>query len=164
MRHPATAILLLCIATSACRRDDAVANVASNADASRAATSPSAMTSASVGGVTLQASSVAIADLDDSVAARYRIDRGRGGILLLVTVRDAAGNGVEPGDLRLSATASALPDPPRALPLRSIQTDGMTDYIGVLQAAAPASVQFRLTATRNGARADLANTAELYPR
>jgi hypothetical protein len=34
----------------------------------------------------------------------------------------------------------------------------------VLQAKAPASVQFKLSATRGGARADIATTAELYPR
>jgi hypothetical protein len=40
----------------------------------------------------------------------------------------------------------------------------MTDYIGVLEAKAPASVQFKLTATHGGSRADVASTAELYPR
>ena len=40
----------------------------------------------------------------------------------------------------------------------------MTDYIGLLQARAPASVQFKLTATRGGSRADIATSAELYPR
>ena len=84
--------------------------------------------------------------------------------MLLVTVRDAHGNGIEPGDLQLAATASALPDPPRPLPLRAIQTGGMTDYIGVFNAAAPASVQFKLTATRGGSRAEIATSTELYPR
>ena len=40
----------------------------------------------------------------------------------------------------------------------------MTDYIGVLRATPPASVQFKLTAIRGGSRADIATTAELYPR
>ena len=85
-------------------------------------------------------------------------------VMLLVTVRDAAGNGIDPGDLQLTATASVLPDPPTPLALRAIQTDGMTDYLGVVQARAPATVTFKLIATRAGARADIATTAELQPR
>ena len=124
----------------------------------------SATTSTTVGGVTLQTSTVTVADLDEAVASRYGIDRISGGVMLLVTVRDAAGNGIDPGDLQLTATASVLPDPPTPLALRTIQTDGMTDYLGVLAARAPATVAFKLIATRGGARADIATTAELQPR
>jgi hypothetical protein len=124
----------------------------------------SANASTTVGGVTLQTSSVAIADLNETIARRYGIDAGKEGLLLLVTVRDAAGNGIDPGDLQLTATAGVLPDPPKPLALRAIRNADMTDYIGVMEARAPASVQFKLAATRSGARADLAMTAELYPR
>ena len=71
---------------------------------------------------------------------------------MLVTVRDANGNGIDPGDLQLGATAGALPEPPKPLALRAIRTDGMTDYLGVFHATPPASVQFKLTATRGGSR------------
>lgn len=125
---------------------------------------PSAAASATVGGVTLQASTVAIANLNDTIAGRYGIDLTQDGVLLLVTVRDAASNGIDPGDLQVSATAGTLTDAPKPLDLRAISTDGMTDYIGVFGAKAPASVQFKLTATRAGARADIATTAELQPR
>lgn len=128
------------------------------------ATSASANASATVGGVTLQTSSVALADLNAAIAQRYGIDAGKEGLLFLVTVRDAAGNGIDPGDLQLVATAGVLPDPPKPLALRPIKNGDMTDYIGVLEAKAPASVQFKLTATRGGSRADVASTAELYPR
>jgi len=101
---------------------------------------------------------------DDEARTRYGIDRTQDGLLLLVTVRDAHGNGIDPGDLRLDASAAALPDPPRPLALRAIQTAGMTDYIGVFNIAAPASVQFKLTASRGGSRADIATSTELYPR
>ena len=63
--------------------------------------------SATVGGVTLQTSTIAIADLNDAVAARYGIERQEG-VLPLVTVRDAAGNGI-------LATRS-WPRPPPPLP------------------------------------------------
>lgn len=125
---------------------------------------PSAAPSATVGGATLQASTVAIANLNDTIAGRYGIDLAQDGVLLLVTVRDAAGNGIDPGDLQVTATAGTLTDAPKPLELRAISTDDMTDYIGVFRAKAPASVQFKLTATRSGARADIATTAELQPR
>ena len=155
----AVAIALL---LGGCGRTE-TATSATTASASASA-AQSASASATVGGVALQASTVAIADLNDAVAQRYGIDRARDGVLLLVTVRDAAGNAADPGDLHLAATASALPDPPKPLELRAIRTDGMTDYIGVLHAAPPASVQFRLTATRGGSRSEIATTAELFPR
>lgn len=124
----------------------------------------SATASATVGGATLQASTVAIADLNATIAGRYGIDLAQDGVLLLVTVRDAAGNGIDPGDLQVTATAGTLTDPPKPLDLRAISTDGMTDYIGVFRAQPPATVQFKLSAARAGARADIATTAELQPR
>ena len=150
-------IIVACLALAACGRGETVAPASSTATSTSSATT-------TVGGVTLHTSTIAIADLNDTVATRYGIDRAQEGLMLLVTVRDAAGNGIEPGDLRLTATAAALPDPPKPLELRAIGTDGMTDYIGLLQARAPASVQFKLTATRGGSRADIATSAELYPR
>lgn len=117
-----------------------------------------------VGGATLQASTMDVADLNDLVAKRYAIERGSSGLMLLVTVRDASGNGIEAGDLRLDAVAGALPDAPKPLLLRPITTNGMTDYIGVFNARPPASVQFRISAVRNGARAEISTTAELYSR
>ena len=119
---------------------------------------------ATVGGVTLQASTLDVADLNEIVARRYDIDRGRPGAMMLLAGRDARGNGIEPGDRRVEAIAGALPDAPRPLTLRPITTDGMTDYIGVFNVSPPATVQFRITAIRGGARAELAATAELYPR
>ena len=150
-------IIVACLTLAACGRGETVAPASSTATTTASATT-------TVGGVTLHTSTIAIADLNDTVATRYGIDRAQEGLMLLVTVRDAAGNGIEPGDLRLTATAAALPDPPKPLELRAIGTDGMTDYIGLLQARAPASVQFKLTATRGGSRADIATSAELYPR
>lgn len=138
--------------------------VAPATSASATAAQGAATTRTTVGGVTLEASTVAIADLNETIARRYGLDRARGGLLLLVTVRDAAGNGIDAGDLRLEASAGALPDAPAPLALRAIHTDGMTDYIGVIAAPAPSTVRYRIVAVRNGARADIAGTAELHPR
>ena len=127
-------------------------------------TQPAPRPTTNVGGATLQAPTLDVAGLNDTVAKRYSIDRGQAGALLLVTVRDAQGNGIEPGDLRLEVAASALTDAPTPLPLRAITTNGMTDYIGVFKVAPPTTVQFRINATRQGARAEITTTAELYPR
>ena len=117
-----------------------------------------------VGGATLQVSTMAVTDLNDAVARRYAIDRSSTGILLLVTVRDAAGEGIELGDLHLDVVAGALLDAAKPLTLHPITTGGMTDYIGVFNASPPATVQFKVSAVRNGARAEIATNADLYPR
>ena len=147
--------LLLLLSLAACSGDKAPAPAKAHA---------ASTTSTTVGGVTLQTSTVALADLNDAVATRYGIERSGEGVMLLVTVRDGGGNGIDPGDLQLTTTASVLPDPPKPLALRPIQTDGMTDYLGVVQAKAPATIAFKITATRGGSRADIATTAELQPR
>ena len=159
MRTQRCFALLLVLVLAACTRNGGAAT-ASTATATQA----NASASTSVGGVTLQTTTVAIKDLNAAVAGRYGIDRSREGVLLLVTVRNASGDGIDPGDLQLQATAGTLTEAPKPLPLRAIVTDGMTDYIGTFYSGAPASVQFRLTATRGGSRADIATTAELYPR
>ena len=125
---------------------------------------PSANATTTVGGATLQASTLDVADLNDTVAKRYHINRGQPGALLLVTIRDAQGNGIEPGDLRLQATANVLTEVPKPVVLHAITTDGMTDYIGVFKVASPATLQFKISANRNGASAEITTNAELYPR
>lgn len=152
-----TLLMLACLALAACDRGQPVRPATQMATGSATATS-------TVDGLRLQTSTVAVADLNAATAKRYGIDTTQGGLLLLVTVRDAAGNAADPGELRLTGTATVLPDPPKPLELRAVATDGMTDYLGVVQATAPASVQFRLTAVRGGARADIATTSELQPR
>ncbi len=148
--------VLLAFAVTACGgRESAVPAQAMQTSASATTT---------VGGATLLASTMAVIDLNDAVARRYAIDRSGSGVLLLVTVRGADGNGIEPGNLRLDALAGALPDAPTLLALHPITTGGMTDYVGVFRASPPATVQFRISAVRNGARAELSTTAELYPR
>ena len=159
MRKTFATLFLLpsALALTACGRDAAV-------PATPLAAAPAATSVTSVGGATLQASAVAIANLNETVATRYGLDRSHDGALLLVTLRDADGNALPPDDLRLTATATVLPDPPKPLALQPIAVDGMTDYIGVFAIRPPASVQFRVTAIRGGARAEIATSAELYPR
>lgn len=120
--------------------------------------------SATLGDAHLQASAVALADLNPAVAGRYGIASDQAGLLLLVTVRNAAGDALDPAGLRLQATATSLGEAPRTLELREIRTGGLTDYVGVVRVAPPANVQFRIDATRGAARAQMAFGAELQPR
>lgn len=155
MRRLSTAALLA-LALAGCNgREPAVPAQPMQSDASATTT---------VGGVTLQASTMDVADLNDTVAKRYAITRGKAGLMVLVTVRDSSGSAIEPGDLDLQATAGTLTDAPKPLSMHAITTDGLTDYIGVFNASPPATVRLRISATRNGARADITTTAELYPR
>lgn len=159
MRQPSALLLLLLPVAAwlaACGRGEPAPATATLAT-SRTAT-------ATVGGATLQASSVAIANLDPAMAARYGFDPSHDGALLLVTLRDANGDALPPADLQLTATASVLPDPPRPLELQRIEVGNLTDYVGVFPARPPASVQFHVTARRSGARAEMDTTTELYPR
>lgn len=150
-------IVSLLIATGGCSRPAAPTPadgvLASSADLVRA----------SAGDAVFQASAMDVARLDPAVAARYGLDPNRGGALLLVTLRDADGNGLPPDDLVLTATASVLPDPPKALGLQHLQVDGLNDYVGVFAARAPANVQFHVSATRHGQRAELDTHVQLYP-
>lgn len=159
MRQPSLHLLSLFAAAalvSACGRGGPAPTPATLATPTAATTN--------VGGASLQVSSVAIANLDAAMAARYGFDPSHDGALLLVTLRDANGDALPPGDLLLTATASVLPDPPRPLDLQRIGVGNLTDYVGVFPARPPASVRFHVTATRGGARAELDTTAELYPR
>ena len=153
----ATLFLPSVLALAACGRDAAT-------PATPATAMPFTTSVTTVGGATLQASAIAIANLNEATATRYGLDRSHDGALLLVTLRDADGNALPPDDLRLTATATVLPDPPKPLELQPIAVDNMTDYVGVFAVRPPASVQFRVTAIRGGARAELATGAELYPR
>lgn len=166
--HVATPALALALAITGCGVNESASSTSSargpSSAASASASGQPTTASTTVGGVTLQTSTVAIQDLNVAIAGRYGIDRSRDGVLLLVTVRDAAGNAADPGGLQLQATAGSLTEAPQPLPLRAITTNGMTDYIGAFHTGAPATVQFRLVATRGGSRAEIATTAELYPR
>lgn len=122
-----------------------------------------AVNNATVGDAHLRSQTIMLSALNASTAKHYGIDTSKEGVLLLVTVRDAQGNALDPADLQLAASAGVLPDAPTALPLRAVQTQGLTDYIGVVHAKPPASVQFKLTAKRGAASTEVATTVDLQP-
>lgn len=148
-------LLLLPFALAACDRGQPVRQAAPHVASSASAT---------LGDAALQASGIALADLNPAVAQHYGINSAQPGLLLLVTVRDPAGDALDPDDLTLRATATPLGEVPRTLELRPIQTGALTDYVAVLPIAPPAAVQFRIDASRGTARAHMAFGAELQRR
>ena len=151
------------LALALCACNPGQPTVTSGATAMAQATT-GANASINLGDAVLATSTVPLADLGDAVAARYGIDTAGEGVLLLVTLRNRSGEAIDPGDLRLDATSTVLPQGATPLALRRIEAAGMTDYIGVVETGAPATIQFRIRATRGGSRADIATTAELQPR
>jgi len=155
--HKHLSILLLACLVTACSQGSAPTPA-------KPINPAAAINQATIGDAVLQTQTVPLSALNPATTKRYGIDASEEGVLLLVTVRDAVGNALTPTDLQLTAQAGVLPDPPSPLPLRAIQTNGLTDYIGVVHAKAPASVQFRLTAKRGDASSEVATTVELQPR
>lgn len=149
--------VLLGFALAACSNQTSVPVQATAIDTS------ATISRASVGGAVLQTQTVPLSALNPATAKQYGIDNTQEGVLLLVTLRDGIGDALAPADLQLSATASVLPDPPAPLPLRAIQNGGMTDYVGVLNARGPASVQFKLSARRGGDSNEITTTVEIQP-
>jgi len=139
-------------------------NVAQASATTSAATASNASAEAMVDGVVVRASTIASGDLNDISARRYGIARDGNAVFLLVTVRDAHGNGVPADAVRLDAQSAVLPDALAPLPLRAITTDGMTDYIATVAAKPPASVQFRIDARKGGSSSTMAFTRDLLPR
>jgi hypothetical protein len=148
-------LLLIPLALGACNRGDPVRPATPHVASSATAT---------LGDAVVHASAVAMADLNPAVASNYGIASSESGLLLLVTVRNAAGDAIDAGDLRLQATAAPLGEVARTLELRRIQTGGLTDYVGEVRVAPPANVQFKLEAVRAGARAQMAFNADLQRR
>lgn len=161
-RHLVAAVALALVACSNGTTSNATHASAASGAASSAATNASA--EATIDGVVVHASTIASSDLNDISAKRYGISREGSALFLLVTLRDAQGNGVAADAVQLAAQSAVLPDALAPLPLRAITTDGMTDYIATVTAKAPASVQFKIDVRKGGATSTMAFTRDLLPR
>lgn len=153
----------------------AMASCGGRPSAPQAATSTATTTTANasaesnIGGVVVHASAMPTSRLNAITARQYGIPVDGDALFLLVTVRDAKGDGVPADALQLSAQSAVLPDAPAPLALRAITTaapgkTGMTDYIAVVPAKPPASVQFKIDVRKGGSNATMAFTQDLLPR
>ena len=145
----------------------------SSAQATAAATpttsAANASSEATIDGVVVHATAMPTSRLNAITAREYGIPVDADALFLLATVRDAQGDGVPMDAVQLSAQSAVLPDAPAPLALRAITTaapgkTGMTDYIAVVPAKPPASVQFKIDVRKGGSNATMAFTQDLLPR
>jgi len=114
-----------------------------------------------MGGITMEARLIDTASLSPAMAARYGIRQADDQWLLLITLRDAEGNGVPADSIRIEARASGLTEAPAPVALRTISVDGLTDLVGSVQAKPPATVRVEIDAVRDGARAQMRFSRDL---
>lgn len=150
------ALLLPLLLLVACNRDPAPQPaVAPGPNA------PAIPATATLDGATLDARLIDTASLGAAIAGRYGIVQGKDRWLLLITLRDKDGNGVPAAGVQVDARAGGLTDAPQPVVLRAIGTDGLHDWVGIVEAKAPTTVRIEVDARRDTARADLRFSRDL---
>jgi hypothetical protein len=140
-------------------------NHASSSTATAAATAGTVVNAATAisNGITLRASVVETADLQESVARGYGIAREPNQALLLLAVRNAQGDNATP--VSLQATVSDLKGGTRPLPLREIRAGDFVDRIGLVPVSAPDTLTFEVRAQlAPGSSSTVRLSREFYPR
>ena len=116
---------------------------------------------AEVDGIVVEARGMPAIHLNADIARRHAIERADDVQLLLVTLRDRAGDAVATDGLVVTATASVLPDAPAPVALKRVETDGMADLIATYRAPPPGLVLWKIDARRGHARAQFGLTYAL---
>jgi hypothetical protein len=140
-------------------------NHASSSTAAAAATTGNVANDATATsqGITLRASVVETAELQESVARGYGIAREPNQALLLLAVRDAQGDNATP--VSLQATVSDLKGGARPLPLREIHAGDFVDRIGLVPLSAPDTLTFEVRAQlAPGSSSTVRLSRDFYPR
>jgi hypothetical protein len=140
-------------------------NHASSSTATAAATAGTVANGATAtsNGITLRASVVETADLQESVARGYGIAREPNQALLLLAVRNAQGDNATP--VSLQATVSDLKGGTRPLPLREIRAGDFVDRIGLVPVSAPDTLTFEVRAQlAPGSSSTVRLNRDFYPR
>jgi hypothetical protein len=149
----------------------ALAACSQNTSSSTTATATAATTpgdaasdaTATSNGITLRASVVETADLQESVARGYGIAREPNQALLLLALRDADGDNATP--VSLQATVADLKGGKRPLQLREIRVGDFVDRIGLVPVAAPdtLTVEVRAQLTPDSS-STVRVSRDFYPR
>ena len=157
VRMPRLAFILAALLPiAACNRaPEPVAAVSPGANA------PMNAASAELDGITLQARLIDTATLAAVMAKQYGISQAEGQWLLLLTLRDAQGNGVPAGAVQIDARVGDLTQAPRPITLRSIQVDGINDLIGLVEATPPTTLRVEIDARRGGASSQMRFSRDL---
>lgn len=115
----------------------------------------------SVNGIMMEARLIDAMALGESMAAQYGITQAADTWLLLITLRDANGNGVPADAIQVQARAGGLTDTPAPVALRTISVDGLNDLVGTIQAKPPTTVRVEIDALRDGVHAGIRFTRDL---
>ena len=148
--------LLLALALTGCMSEPAP--VPAEAPGANA---PINVARSTVSGITLEARLIDATTLNDAMAKQDGIARVEGEWLLLITLRDADGNGVPADAAKIEARAGGLTDALAPIALRTISVNGLNDLVGVVPAQTPGTMRVEIDAVRDGARAEMRFTRDL---
>jgi hypothetical protein len=120
---------------------------------------------ATVGEVSIHASAVQTATLNDAVAQQYGIARDDKTVMLLVAVRKGSGGGETSVPARVTASASGLSGGRQDIAMRELRSGDLLDYIGTVETTLPETLRFEVNVVlESGATSTLRFNREFYPR
>jgi len=120
---------------------------------------------ATVGDVSIHASALQTATLNDAVAQQYGIVRDDKTVMLLVAVRKGSGAGETSLPARITASAAGLSGGKQDIAMRELRSGDLLDYIGTVETTLPETLRFDVTVLReDGASSTLRFNREFYPR
>ena len=153
--------------TGGCGGEPAPATVAataiSNSGAIATADAARQLQRVQINDLSITATVVPTLDLDASVTKRYGIERKQGLAMLLLTVRNAAGDAADDAGLQLQARAGSLVQAPQPVPLRRLGIDGYTDYVASVPMSAPGTLRVEVDAQKAGSRAQMRFARDFAP-
>lgn len=143
----------------------ALAGCGNNAPPAPAAAMPAPQLAVSrIGDVTIRASAIQTAMLDESVAHRYGIVRANNRIMLLVGVRKGPQAQEISIPARITATATDLGGHRRVIEMRELHSGELLDYVGTVEIALPGTLRFDLRIVReDGATSTMQFNRDFYP-
>lgn len=143
----------------------ALAGCGNNAPPAPAAAMPAPQLAVSrIGDVTIRASAIQTAMLDESVARRYGITRAGNRIMLLVGVRKGPQAQEISIPARITATAADLGGHRHVIEMRELHSDKLLDYVGTVEIALPDTLRFDLRIVReDGATSTMQFNRDFYP-
>lgn len=117
------------------------------------------------GDVSIHASAMQTATLNDAVAQQYGIARDDKTVMLLVAVRKGSGAGETSLPARVTASATGLSGSKQDIAMRELRSGDLLDYIGTVETTLPETLRFDVTVVReDGASSTLRFNREFYPR
>ena len=151
------ACLIATLMLSACGGSPPPAPAAVAADSGEA--------TATIGDVTIRASTLQTSSLNEAIARRYGIARDDRTVMLLVAVRKGQGTAETSVPARVTASATGLTGGRRDIPMREQRTGELLDYVGTVDTTLPETLRFEVDVVReDGARSTLRFNREFFPR